>query len=276
MRLSKFIPLVLVTVLFFSCKKDDNGSAPTKQAYLPASFNLTSSNGSFTKFGLAYNDDNSVSTLTSSMSMYEGQVDTIHFLRNTNGDCVKVTFTNNKGNVVANSDSLVYRDGKMIIFQVDGYGMLRDSSVFTFNSQGDVIQLGNKDTVRNGDSKSLFYTEFSIVNGNPQTFTTNSYYAASATAQPQITTDTSNYTYDNKPNAFQAVLRADPFLVFFLSGSSLAYISMGQNNITSVKQYGTQFDFSLTYDAVTGYLSSQQNTFMGTTLTIDYTYVKSK
>jgi hypothetical protein len=276
MRLSKFIPLVLVTVLFFSCKKDDNGSAPTKEAYLPASFNLTSSDGSFTKFGLAYNDDNRVSTLTSSMSMYEGQVDTIHFLRNTNGDCVKVTFTNNKGNVVANSDSLVYQDGKMIVFRLDGYGMLTGSSEFALNSQGDVIMLGNKDTVRNGDSKSLYYTEFSIVNGNPQTLTTNSYYAASATTPPQINTFTSNYTYDNKPNAFQSVFRANPYLLFLLSNSALAYISMGKNNITSVKQSGTQFDFALTYDTVTGYLSSQQNTFNGTTLTIDYTYIKSK
>jgi hypothetical protein len=276
MRLSKFIPVVLVAALFFSCKKDDNGSAPTKQAYLPASFNLTTSDGSFTKYGLAYNEDNSVATLTSSMSMYEGRVDTVHFIHNTNGDCVKVTFSNNRGEVVTNSDSLVYRDGKMVIFRVDGYGMLMDSSVFVFNSQGDVIGLGNKDTVRNGDSKSLFYTEFSIVNGNPQTLTTNSYYAASATTPPQITTYTSNYTYDNKPNAFQAVLRADPFLLFLLSNTGLLYISMGQNNITSVKQSGTQIDFALTYDTVTGYLSSQQTTVMGTTLTIDYTYVKSK
>jgi hypothetical protein len=276
MRLSKFIPVVLVVALFFSCKKDDNGSAPTKQVYLPASFNLTASDGSFTKYELAYNDDNSVATLTSSMSMGEGEVDTVHFSHNTNGDCVKVTFTNNQGRIVGNSDSLVYRDGKMIIFRLDGFGTLQDSSEFTFNSQGDVIMVGNKDTVRNGDSKSLYYMEFSIVNGNPQSFTTYGYYAASATTQPEITNFTSNYTFDNKPNAFQAVFRADPFLVYLLSNSALSYISMGQNNITSVTQSGSQFVFALTYDTVTGYLSSQQTTMAGTTLTINYTYVKSK
>jgi hypothetical protein len=136
--------------------------------------------------------------------------------------------------------------------------------------------LGSKDTIRNGDSKSLYYMEFSIVNGNPQSFTTYGYYAASATTQPEITNYTSNYTYDNKPNAFQAVFRADPFLVFLLSNSVLSYISMGQNNITSVTQSGSQFVFALTYDTVTGYVSSQQTTIAGTTLTIDYTYVKSK
>lgn len=276
MRLSKFIPVALVITLFFSCKKDDNGSAPTKQTYLPASFNLTASDGSYTKFGLAYNDDNSIATLTSSMSMSEGEIDTVHFLRNTNGDCIKVTFTNNQGRVIANSDSLVYRDGKMIVYRLDGFGTLQDSSVFTFNSQGDVIMLGSKDTVRNGDSKSLYYTEFSILNGNPRLFTTYSYYAASATTQPQITTYTSSYTYDNKPNAFQAIFRADPFLVFLLSNTALSYISMGQNNITNITYAGSQSDFTLTYDTVTGYLSSQQATTMGTTLTIDYTYIKSK
>jgi hypothetical protein len=276
MRLSKFIPVVLVVALFFSCKKDDNGSVPTKQAYLPASFHLTTSDGSFTNYELAYNDDNSLATLTSSMSMGEGEVDTVHFLRNTNGDCVKVTFTNNQGRVGGSSDSLVYRDGKMIIFLLDGVGVLQDSLAYTFNSQGDVIMIGNKDTVRSGESKSLNYMEFSIVNGNPQSFITYGYYAASATTQPQITNYTSNYTYDNKPNAFQAVFRADPFLAFLLSNTALSYISMGQNNITSVTQSGSQFAFALTYDTVTGYLTSQQTTIMGTTLTIDYTYVKSK
>jgi hypothetical protein len=276
MRLSKFIPVAFIVALFFSCKKDDNGSAPTKQAYLPASFNLTASDGSFTKYGLAYNDDNSVATLTTSMSMGEGEVDTVHFSHNTNGDCVKVTFTNNQGRVVANSDSLVYRDGKMIIFRLDGLGVLQDSAVFTFNSQGDVIMIGNKDTVRNGESKSLYYMEFSIVNGNPQSFTTYGYYAASATTEPQITNYSSIYTYDNKPNAFQGVFRADPFLVYLLSNSALSYISMGQNNITGATFSGSGFDFTNTYDTVTGYLSSQQMAMAGTTLTIDYTYVKSK
>jgi hypothetical protein len=276
MRLSKFIPVALVVALFFSCKKDDNGSAPTKQAYLPASFKLTASDGSFAKYELAYNDDNSVATLTSSMSYGEGEVDTVHFLNNTNGDCVKVTFTNNQGRVVSNSDSLVYREGKMIIFRLDGFGTLQDSLVCTFNSQGDVIMMGSKDTVRNGDSKSLYYMEFSIANGNLQSFTTYGYYAASATTEPQITNYISNYTYDNKPNAFQAVFRADPFLVFLLSNSVLSYISMGQNNITGATFSSSGFDFTNTYDTVTGYLSSQQTTTAGTTLTIDYTYVKSK
>jgi hypothetical protein len=276
MRLSKLIPVTLVVTLLFSCKKDDKGSVPTKEAYLPASINLTSSDGSYTKYGLAYNDDNNITTLTSSTSMNPGEIDSVHFLHNTNGDCIKVTFTNNQDRVIGNSDSLVYRDGKMIVYMLDGYGMLQSSSEFTFNSQGDVIMMGNKDTVRNGDSKSLYYTEFSVVNGNPQSFTTYSYYAAFATTEPQIVTYTSNYTYDNKPNAFQSVFRADPFLIFILSNSVLSYISMGQNNIAGVTQSTSQFDFALTYDTVTGYLSSQKNTTMGTTYTIDYTYVKSK
>lgn len=276
MRLLKFTPVVLIVALFFSCKKDNNGPVSTKQTYLPASFKLTASDGSFSNYELAYNDDNSVSTLTSSTSMGEGEVDTVHFSHNTNGDCVKVTFTNNQGRVVGNSDSLVYRDGKMIIFQLDGYGMLQDSLVYTFNNKGDVIMMGNKDTIRNGDSKSLYYLNISIVNGNPQSFTTYGYYVASATTLPQITNYASNYTYDNKPNAFQAVFRADPFLVFLLSNSVLSYISLGQNNITSVTQSASQAVFALTYDTVTGYVSSQKTTIMGTTLTIDYTYVKSK
>jgi len=277
MKLSKFIPVAFVLALIFSCKKDNNnGSAPTEQAYLPATFKLTASDGSFANYELTYNDDNSVATLTSSMSTSEGEIDTVHFSHNANGDCVKVTFTNNMGRVGGSSDSLVYRDGKMIIFLLDDVGMLQDSTVFTFNSQGDVIMMGNKDTVRNGDSKSLYYIEFSIINGNPQTFTTYSYYAASATTQPQITNFTSNYAYDNKSNAFQAVFRADPILVYLLSNIALAYISMGKNNITGITQSDSQYVFALTYDTVTGYLSSQQTTFMGTTLTIDYTYVKSK
>lgn len=276
MRLSKFIPVTLVVALFFSCKKDDNGPAPAKDTYLPASFNMTSSDGNFVKFSLAYDDNNNVTTLTNSSSMSPGAVDTVHFLHNTNGDCIKVTYTNNQGNVGANRDSLVYRNGKMIVFRIDGFGTLQDSSLWTLNSQGDIILAGTKDTVRNGDSKSVSYLEFSIVNGNPQSFTTYNYYAASAATEPQMSTYSSSYTYDNKPNAFQSVFRADPFLVYILSNTALSYVSLGQNNITSVTQYGLKFDFALTYDTVTGYLSSQQTTVMGGALTIDYTYVKAK
>lgn len=97
MKLSKFIPVAFVLAIIFSCKKDNNGSAPTEQAYLPATFKLTVSDGSFANFELTYNDDNSVATLTSSMLTSEGEIDTAHFSHNANGDCVKVTFTNNMG-----------------------------------------------------------------------------------------------------------------------------------------------------------------------------------
>jgi hypothetical protein len=273
MKLSRFIPFALLVALS-SCKKNDDKPVVSKPEYLPATFSLTAADTSSLKYGFIYNKDNSVAVLTVTGFLSEG-TDSIHLLRNANGECVKVTFSNDRDLTGGGYDSIGYRGNGLTVFIMDGDGKIMDSTAYSFNSQGDVQFFGSKDTMRTASGKSVNYSELTIVNGNPQTITSYNYYLGSGSDQAEIYNSTINYTYDNKANAFQPLFRAEPVLIYFMQ-NVLSYVSMGKNNLTGVTVSELKFDFTNTYDELTGYLSTQKTTIQGTSLILAYTYIQAK
>lgn len=266
MKLSRFIPVALLMALF-SCKKNDDKPATSEPVYYPATITMSTSADSVSlKYTFFYDKGGSLTTLVAAAST-AAKADTFHFVRNAKGDCIRVTSR-------SDDDSIVYRGNTVIIYSVDSYGFYGDSTLFTCNNLGDIILFGSKDTVRSGSMKIVHYNEFTLVNGNPETVTTHEYFA-SGDAQGSANEYVLKYTYDDKPSGMQALLRAEPLLAYYMN-YSISYISLGQNNLTSIQQSGYQMNFTNTYDDVTGYLSTQSTAIETTSLSIAYTYIKVK
>lgn len=265
MKLSRFIPVALLVALF-SCKKNDDKPATSKPVYYPATINIGDAENTL-KYTFNYKEDGTLSTITGTSS-FSDVSDTLHFVRNANGDCIKVTSK-------SGADSIGYRGNTVIIYAPDNYGFYTDSTLFTVNNLGDVILFGSKDTVRTESSKSLYYSEFTLVNGNPETITTYDYYIATGDTQGSTSSNVLTYTYDDKQNGLQTLLRAEPVVLYYMK-NVISYISLGQNNLTGMKQSGFTLSFTNTYDDVTGYLSTQSTSVENITLKLAYTYIKIK
>lgn len=272
MRLLKFTPVALA-ILFFSCGKDDT-TTPVKQTYLPSTITLSSGTSTVQKDSFVYNDAN----LPVKVFLSAGNKE-YNFGYNANGALLNLLSISPQGTVNVR-DTVVYKNGTAFLYDLDGDGSYTDSLQIKLDDNKDVTLYGSKDTIVDEfKNKHVSYVELTYANGNPRQQTNMNVNFYANDSQPYVSSATTTFAYDDKPNGLQALFRSNPVMYLVLN-ESLPLFSTGKNNLTStvVQDSGSSdtYNFTNSYDPVSGYLSSQTVTENNDQATITYTYIKAR
>ncbi|WP_212006324.1 hypothetical protein [Chitinophaga sp. HK235] len=257
LRLYAFVAAALLTTM--SCSKKDDTSTTPEEEKKPETYllqTITSTTASGTKVdSFVYNAQNQLlriyvmSRMTQQFSRYQT------FTYDAAGRVVKKEDTGikaDKTEYLHESDSLVWKDGKISVFQhLPTSSIPYEKIYYEVNSNGQATMLGSKDSIIWGNV--IRYTEFTY-NGKD---VVKSLYFAQSTNEPTPTTTTTTYTYDNKISPFYSLYRNNPILELYTILISLDILP-SEHNLLRKEIGSTICTFENTYDEKNGLLIAQK------------------
>jgi len=252
----------ILAVVITSCSKN-NDNTPFVQQYLPQTV-IDNANGRVQdSFVFKNNIIQSVYTDQAADGSYGYRYS---FVYGTDGKCKKVEYVNIKNNQVEYIDSVAYGTDKITMISKSADNPNSNTSVYAIKNNQAAFE-GSKDSVTNGNTKYVEYTEYTFSGGNLTARNSVYGYRNLDGSNKNSYTSSYNYFYDNKPNGFQYAFEKNPFLYFYMvTYDGFLDVPLGVGNYTKYtyndfangNTSSNTFQATNTYNTETGFLLTQK------------------